>query len=148
MRRVLSGIVAVALVGVTAGLASGAAAKTEELHADLTGAAEVPAGAENGKGTVEVKLNDATGKVCWQFKGLSGLEGKPLQAHIHKGKAGKAGDIVVPLGQSYKAKGCTTATAKLVRAILAKPGSYYVNVHNEEYPGGAVRGQLETDDED
>jgi hypothetical protein len=29
-----------------------------------------------------------------------------------------------------------------VAEILADPGSYYVNVHNAEYPGGAIRGQL------
>ena len=32
----------------------------------------------------------------------------------------------------------------LIREIRAHPGRYYVNVHNAEYPGGAVRGQLRT----
>jgi len=29
-----------------------------------------------------------------------------------------------------------------VAEILANPEDYYVNVHNAEYPGGAIRGQL------
>ena len=29
-----------------------------------------------------------------------------------------------------------------VAQILANPAAYYVNVHNADYPGGAVRGQL------
>jgi hypothetical protein len=33
-------------------------------------------------------------------------------------------------------------TGEKVADILTNPGDYYVNVHNTEYPGGAVRGQL------
>ena len=33
-------------------------------------------------------------------------------------------------------------TGEPVAAILADPSGYYVNVHNAEYPGGAIRGQL------
>jgi CHRD domain len=142
MRRMLI-LLAVFAAAISAPLAIAASTHKEELYADLSGKAETPPGAENGKGTVEVKLDEDTGKVCWEFKGLSGLEGKPLLAHIHKGKAGKAGDIVVPFGASYKREGCTSAKKTLVAAILAKPGNYYVNVHNDAYPAGAVRGQLE-----
>ena len=30
----------------------------------------------------------------------------------------------------------------LAQEILSSPEDYYVNVHNAEYPGGALRGQL------
>jgi hypothetical protein len=30
----------------------------------------------------------------------------------------------------------------IVQRILNNPDSFYVNVHNPEYPAGAVRGQL------
>jgi hypothetical protein len=139
--------IAALVVAIGAPIAVGASTAETELYADLSGAAETPPGAPNGKGTAEVKLDPATGRVCWEFRALSRLEGKPLAAHIHKGKAGTAGDIVVPFGDTYKRKGCTTAAKKVIKAILAKPGNYYVNVHTEKYPAGVVRGQLEHSEE-
>lgn len=117
-----------------------AASMHPELGAKLTGKVEVPKGSPTGHGIVNLTLNAATGKVCWTFE-VVGI-GKPLAAHIHKAPPGKAGPIVVPFGGAYKAKGCTTAAKKLVAAIEASPGSYYVNVHTAKYPAGAIRGQL------
>jgi hypothetical protein len=108
------------------------------LHATLTGKAEAPKADPDGRGTAEIKINGK--RVCWEIR-FSKI-GKPNAAHIHKGKSGISGPVVVPLGGAFKAKGCTTTTAKLARAILAKPGAYYVNVHNAKYPNGAIRGQL------
>ena len=31
----------------------------------------------------------------------------------------------------------------LLKKIIATPGDYYVNVHNNEFKGGAIRGQLQ-----
>ena len=86
-------------------------------------------------------LNTTTGRVCWDFK-LAKIDGKPAQAHIHKGKAGVSGNIVVPLGANYKRQGCTSAAKPLVKSIAGHPASYYVNVHNAKHPLGAMRGQL------
>lgn len=146
MRRIIIGAALLAFV-IGAPVAAGATGAVTELYADLAGAAETPSGAPNGKGTAEVKLNPANRRVCWEFQGLSGLQGKALAAHIHKGKAGKAGDIVVPFGDTYRREGCTKAPRRVITAILAKPGSYYVNVHTKTYPAGVVRGQLERSDD-
>jgi CHRD domain-containing protein len=111
--------------------------------AKLSGKVEVPKGDPDGTGTATIRLNASTGKVCWTFK-FSNIA-KPNASHIHEGKAGKAGPVVIPLGKAFKAKGCTTVTGKAkreVRDTIEKPGDYYVNIHNAKYPGGAVRGQL------
>ena len=40
-------------------------------------------------------------------------------------------------------EGCTkNVKAKLIEKIIKAPEKYYVNIHTEEYPEGAIRGQL------
>ena len=53
--------------------------------------------------------------------------------------------MVVPLttpDAAGKSKACAKADAAVVKDILQTPAGYYVNVHNAEFPAGAVRGQL------
>jgi hypothetical protein len=134
------GLAILAALVVAAG-ASGALQKSGSLHATLTGSAETPKGDPDGHGTAEVKISGR--KVCWEIK-VSKVQ-RILAAHIHKGKAGVAGPIVVPFGKVFRAKGCTTTTAAIAAAIQRNPGAYYVNVHNAKYPGGALRGKLRRD---
>ncbi|HUF02221.1 MAG TPA: CHRD domain-containing protein [Gaiellaceae bacterium] len=37
---------------------------------------------------------------------------------------------------------CVNPGEALAQEILANPSEFYVNVHNADYPGGAIRGQL------
>jgi hypothetical protein len=125
-------------------IATGATAalqKTNSLHATLTGKAETPKGDPDGSGTAEVKITGR--KVCWEIK-VARVQ-TIVAAHIHKGGPGVAGPVVVPFGKVYKSKGCTTTTAAIAAAIQKHPLTYYVNVHNKKYPGGALRGQLRSD---
>jgi hypothetical protein len=129
-----------ALVGVLAANAA-TSIRTAKFEISLKGTSEKPAAPASNRGRVELTLNTATGKVCWEFK-LAKIDGTPNQAHIHKGKAGVSGNVVVPLGANYKRQGCTSAAKSLVRSIAGHPASYYVNVHNAKHPAGAMRGQL------
>jgi hypothetical protein len=126
---------------VVAGGATAAAQKGSSLHATLTGKAETPKGDPNGVGTAEIKITGR--RVCWEIK-VARVQ-TIVAAHIHKGRPGTAGPVVVPFGKVFKAKGCTTTTAALAAAIERTPSAYYVNVHNAKYPGGALRGQLRRD---
>jgi hypothetical protein len=69
-------------------------------------------------------------------------------AHIHKGRKGVAGPVVVPTdGSSFNpprptSSGCEAISKKLSMKLRHKPSHYYVNVHNKPYPEGAIRGQL------
>jgi hypothetical protein len=66
-------------------------------------------------------------------------------AHIHTGAAGSAGDVAIPLEAPAQgtSKSCSPADAQVLRDIQQNPANYYVNVHNAEFPQGAVRGQLQ-----
>jgi hypothetical protein len=142
MRKAVIGLVVslLALVGVLAASAATSATGTK-LEVALKGPNESPAAPASNKGEVELTLNAKSGRVCWEFK-LAHIDGKPSQAHIHKGKRGVSGNVVVPLGGTYKRQGCTTASKALVASILKAPAGFYVNVHNAKHPLGAMRGQL------
>ena len=109
----------------------------------LTGTAEAPTpGDPAAKGTAKVNVDDSTGYLCYDIT-TDGLT-KATMAHVHKGAKGTAGPPVVtlntPLGGASKA--CAKIDTALAKAILAKPSDYYVNVHNEAFPAGAIRAQL------
>jgi hypothetical protein len=121
--------------------ATAASQKGHSLHATLTGKAETPKGDPDGSGTAEIKITGT--RVCWEIK-VAKVQ-TIVAAHIHKGRPGTAGPVIVPFGKVFKSKGCTTTTAAIAAAIEKSPSAYYVNVHNAKYPGGALRGQLRSD---
>lgn len=120
--------------------AAGPEGSGRPFETNLSGAAEVPGpGDPDGSGTARLRLNAGQRMVCWQVTWMD-IE-DPTAAHIHRGPAGVAGPVVVPL--SPIAGGCASGVDRgLIREILVDPAAFYVNVHNEEFPAGAIRGQL------
>jgi hypothetical protein len=114
------------------------------LSAVLTGAAEVPGpGDPDGSGTAFITLNPGLGEICFELS-VTGIA-PATAAHIHLAPVGVAGPVVVPLAppSSGVSSGCISGLPREgVKAILQDPAAYYVNVHNAEYPAGALRGQL------
>jgi hypothetical protein len=122
-------------------LAASAFAATKTFTVSMSGKAETPKGDPDGKGTAKVTLNSSTGRVCFKLT-WSGI-GNPVAAHIHKAKKGVAGPVVIPFfGGTAKHTGCVKASKKLVGQIIKSPASYYVNVHTQAFPAGALRAQL------
>ena len=139
MRKALTaaGVAAASLaVAIAAGAATNA---TTKLEANLRGANEGAPASNRGK--TEIRLTPSTGRVCWETT-IAKIDGKPNASHIHMGRRGVSGNVVVPLGANYKRQGCTSAAKSLVKSIAGHPGAYYVNVHNAKHPLGAMRGQL------
>jgi len=122
------------------------AASTMTLTAQLRGSNEVSKpGPRSARGTATIRVTMSTGRLCYSLR-VSGFKLPAIAAHIHAGRAGKEGPIVVPFptapGMSGRASGCVSVRASLLKAITGHPSSYYVNVHTAAYPGGVVRGQL------
>lgn len=146
------------LIATTAGFAlllpiAPASAAVTTLEAALSGGDnEVPdPGDPNGSGAAQIKVDVRKEKVCFTLVVLD-IALPTAAAHIHEGAAGVAGDIVVTLKPPVEvattgiglATGCARNQARpLLRDIKRNPDQYYVNVHNSDFPGGAVRGQLE-----
>jgi hypothetical protein len=111
------------------------------LRAELTGEKEVPGpGDEDGSGTAVVKVFRA--KVCYTLK-VENIE-PATAAHIHLGLRREAGPVVAPLEPPTEgsSRACTEIPRALSLELREHPSRYYVNVHNEEFPAGAIRGQL------
>ncbi len=114
------------------------------IQVPLTGAEEVPGpGDPDGSGKVRLRINVDKRKVCWKLT-VHDI-GPATAAHIHAAEAGVAGPVVIPLSAPTNgfSSGCATNVDRdLLAAITHHPEAYYVNVHNAEFPAGAVRGQL------
>lgn len=113
------------------------------LTAQLTGEAEVPGpGDLDGGGIARVKIDLESNQLCYDIR-VRKIEPATM-AHIHEGEEGEAGPVVQGLTPPTNgtSSACITISRALALEILADPAEYYVNVHNAEFPGGAVRGQL------
>ena len=100
-------------------------------------------GDKNGSGTAYVALITSEDRLCYSLE-ASKIE-PATEAHIHEGTASERGPAVVDLDPPPKdgtSSGCTDVNPALLRNLLEKPERYYVDVHNKDFPQGAIRGQL------
>ena len=163
MRRWISvTVVFVAVATIIAGSVLVAVARSTRLEAGLSGDKEVNqqgeqgVGDPNGRGKAVVRVNVSGQRVCFD---LSWRQiAAPSAAHIHDGDPGRVGPVVVNLfttGDEAAADeqdlpdsvrevgGCVRVVdGALLRKIKNNPGNYYVNVHNDDFADGAIRGQL------
>ncbi len=132
---------ATALIGATAATAREDTGKRFQVN--LEGAVEVPvAGDPDGTGSATIRINPGRGQLCYTLR-VRDIQ-PATAAHIHEAPAGSAGPVTVtliaPTGGS--SQGCVTISRDEALDIIRNPEDYYVNVHNAEFPGGALRGQL------
>jgi hypothetical protein len=115
----------------------------------LTPEAEVPASPDaDAIGHATVLVMPDTDLVCWVVS-WNRVDGTVVvAAHIH-GPADTTAAVppIVtffqgdPHGTTDVSRGCTTST-DWADAIVADPSMFYVNVHSDAIPAGAIRGQL------
>jgi glucose/arabinose dehydrogenase len=120
--------------------------RVTRLSANLRGSAEVPGpGDPDGEGSAIAFVNQEQGRLCYTLR-VSDIQTATL-AHIHRGGRDEAGPVVVDLAAPAGgfSSGCVNVEADLLDMLVSRPDGFYVNVHNAEFPGGAVRGQLRGD---
>lgn len=146
-------VAALALAALAIPALSLAGKNTVDVTAKLKGTNEVPGpGDKNGRGEITLQLKAKKEKICFELE-LRKLDGAGA-AHIHKGTEDVAGKVKVTLFEaspeiagSGSYEGCVkNVKRKLVKKIGLVPERFYVNVHNSQYPDGAIRGQLEPTD--
>ncbi|MBT8200673.1 MAG: CHRD domain-containing protein [Acidimicrobiia bacterium] len=110
------------------------------LFADLSGDNEVGGGDPDGTGTAE--LNFEGDQLMFDIT-LEAVAEPITGAHIHTGVDGENGPVVVDLEfETNGLSGVVSADPAIFGEMLAYPEQFYVNVHSDAYPDGAVRGQL------
>jgi hypothetical protein len=143
-------VAAVAVASLVVGsMAFAADSESYKVSAAMTSKAEVPApkGAPGGKGTFSgTYVENAKGaSLTWKLA-FSALSGSATAAHIHMGKAGVAGPVLVPLCGPCKSgmNGKVSISKATIKAL--ESGTAYVNVHTTKNPNGEIRGQVKVAD--
>jgi hypothetical protein len=159
-RKAPLALLVLALIGtMTLGLAATVTADGNriELRARMNGAQEVPPTDPDGRGPAVVVLRPNRNLICFTLHYTK--IGAPNRGHIHSGVAGANGGIVVTLFdlvdppavpsdplydqlELNRIHRCVMATRETIQAIADNPAGYYVNLHNQRFPGGVIRGLL------
>ena len=140
---------ALALLAQTVLASSAARAAEIALAADLTPAhtatiKERPgAGQPGAAGSFAARLDPATGELCTRLA-WSGLE-RVTMAHIHALAAGPDGAPLIAFEEleSGAPEHCQAIGRTLAEQLAAQPGAFYVMVHTEDHPSGAISGAVE-----
>jgi hypothetical protein len=128
----------------------GATGSLVNLSTTANGANEVNAagtpnqGDPDGTGSATFTADTNSGQFCWDIT-VANITLPATVTHIHRGAAGANGPVAIDLtapNASGRASGCTTVTTTLINEVVSNPAGFYLNVHNADFPAGAVRGQL------
>jgi CHRD domain len=109
----------------------------------LDGMKEAPKpGDRDGYGVGATVFDEAKQQVCYGLI-VAQIMLPATEAHIHLGKVGEAGDVVLPLTAPDKmgiSAGCINVGDKF-EALAKNRYGLYINVHTKDFPNGAIRGQ-------
>jgi CHRD domain len=144
----LFAVIAVGAAGLVAGLAIAAPEEDSyKVTANLKARFEVPKpqGVPTGATGLftgrAVELENDRGRLTWRLT-FAKLSGRATAAHIHAGRVGKAGAVLVALCGPCRSgqRGSKSITHAQLRSIRA--GRTYVNVHTAKNAAGEIRGQV------
>ncbi len=110
------------------------------LVAELAGTSVPGGGDPDGTGFAELYFEGDS--VTFDIL-LDGVDEPITSAHIHAGEEGEEGPVLIDLEYEFNGlSGVVFADPFLLEEMLNVPEFFYLQVHSEAYPAGAVRGQL------
>ncbi|MEU2653739.1 CHRD domain-containing protein [Streptomyces sp. NPDC007325] len=122
-----------------------------DLRALADGGQEIPAGSPERSGDPDghatAFLHPRKARVDYSLAWVN--TGPPLTGHVHEGALGENGAVRLPLFTSpvpknvFAVSGSVSAPdASLIARLRTDPTGFYANLTTQEFPDGAVRGQL------
>jgi CHRD domain len=145
IQRMLGLLIAGTLAGAPMALASVAAAPKPTTFTFTMSGAQVVPGPGDPDGTANAALSLFFKKPSHVCAGTNPQNvQRPFTAlHLHHAPAGDVRPEVTTLtGGATDASGCGPVPKKVLQDIQNNPEQYYLDAHNEEFPDGAIRGQL------
>ena len=111
--------------------------------ARLSGSNEVPAVATDAVGVATVHFNEDFTKATVNAT-VSNLSSAFTGAHIHVGKPGENGDVLIGMTDDFKKGRLTSEIIVVDSSLLAQliNGELYLNIHTENNLAGELRGNL------
>lgn len=127
--------------------ATPASAKAEKYtyRAPMNTGLEVPkpTGGAHGSGLFTATVTESGSSISLKWKlTFKGLTGKAIAAHIHKGKPGKAGAVLVPLCGPCRSGQTGSMKLNESQNSAIEKGGTYANVHTPKNTAGEIRGQV------
>ncbi len=112
------------------------------ITAKMTGGNQVPAVTTSADGVASITFNDDYTQAVVNAT-VSNLSSEFTGIHIHDGAPGTNGSVIFNLTEDYK-KGRVTSSIDITKTDVAKfiDGTYYINLHTANNPGGELRGNL------
>ncbi|HVD36587.1 MAG TPA: CHRD domain-containing protein [Nitrososphaeraceae archaeon] len=146
-------LAALATAGIATSLTSSVFAQEQKFMAKLSGQEEVPPTNSQAAGMAEFTVMGDNVKYSLNASNIEAA----TAGHIHSGKQGENGPVVVTLFKSESPTNEVSETGSITADKLEGPmagkqltdlatamsnGETYVNVHTEQNPDGEIRGQI------
>jgi hypothetical protein len=145
MKKLGAAVIALVALAATATALAAVAKETYSYKATMTLGQEVPkakAPATAG-GSFKATVTENGGKrsIRWTLT-FHNLSGKATAAHIHKGKPGVAGGVILALCGPCKSGATGNVSTSTAVGDALEHGNAYVNVHTDKNAAGEIRGAV------
>lgn len=138
MKLVTKLLAIVAIAGVSVPAANAFHEYNYKFNFELSGSQNVSGGDPDGMGMAEIIVDGFGGMIWWDFM-VENIAPITMD-HIHKAGAGSAGPVVFNFNGMLSGSAAIDTT--LAQDLINNSSDYYVNLHNQDFPAGAIRGQF------